>query len=423
VQLLKGEAPTSADLKIRDNAAYLNMGSALEMSFASTLVAAPSIALRAATEPNQVELWRLDAAPLWHVELGGIPVVHGQSGGVWLPQWQPWPGETVSIAVTRPEAVDGPTLTVDSVRINVTPGLRATDVELSVALRSSQGGTHQIVLPESAQLLSVRINNVAQPLQAEGRTVRIPLTPGAQVVRIAWREARGLSLLFRTPEVDLGIAGVNANVVVNVPPDRWLIAAGGPPLGPAILFWGLLPVLLVVAWALARAHVGPLSWLGWALLGLGLTQSSLVGGLIIVGWFGVLTLRERAATRLSRYAFNALQIVIPLLTLAAAVVMLNAVREGLLGLPEMQVAGNGSTSSMLVWFADRFGAQIPQAWMVSVPIMIYRIAMLSWALWLAWALVRWVPWAWRSYASGSLWRPGPPRVKRGVGPAAESPTT
>jgi hypothetical protein len=30
--------------------------------------------------------------------------------------------------------------------------------------------------------------------------------------------------------------------------------------------------------------------------------------------------------------------------------------------------------------------------------------MLAWALWLAWSLIRWVPWAWQSFGAGGLWR-------------------
>jgi hypothetical protein len=30
--------------------------------------------------------------------------------------------------------------------------------------------------------------------------------------------------------------------------------------------------------------------------------------------------------------------------------------------------------------------------------------MLLWALWLSFALLRWLPWAWRQYASEGVWR-------------------
>ena len=30
--------------------------------------------------------------------------------------------------------------------------------------------------------------------------------------------------------------------------------------------------------------------------------------------------------------------------------------------------------------------------------------MLLWALWLSFALLRWLPWSWHCYTSGGLWR-------------------
>jgi len=32
------------------------------------------------------------------------------------------------------------------------------------------------------------------------------------------------------------------------------------------------------------------------------------------------------------------------------------------------------------------------AWVISVPLLVYRLAMLAWALWLALALLRWLRW-------------------------------
>jgi hypothetical protein len=30
--------------------------------------------------------------------------------------------------------------------------------------------------------------------------------------------------------------------------------------------------------------------------------------------------------------------------------------------------------------------------------------MLAWALWLSFALLRWLPWAWRSFSNDGFWR-------------------
>ena len=92
------------------------------------------------------------------------------------------------------------------------------------------------------------------------------------------------------------------------------------------------------------------------------------------------------------------------LTFAALGNLFWSIENGLLGLPEMQIAGNGSAASMLRWYLDRAGATLPRPWVLSVPLMVYRLAMLAWALWLAQALLRWLRWGWDCFSGGGLWR-------------------
>jgi hypothetical protein len=57
----------------------------------------------------------------------------------------------------------------------------------------------------------------------------------------------------------------------------------------------------------------------------------------------------------------------------------------------------------LSWFEDRSAGVTPSAGAISISIWFYRAAMLAWALWLSFALLRWLPWAWRAYAHQGLW--------------------
>jgi hypothetical protein len=70
------------------------------------------------------------------------------------------------------------------------------------------------------------------------------------------------------------------------------------------------------------------------------------------------------------------------------------------------VTGNGSNASLLRWYLDRFPADLPTAWTLSLPIMLYRGLMLLWALWLAKSLLSWLKWAWQAYSQGGLWDAG-----------------
>ena len=93
-----------------------------------------------------------------------------------------------------------------------------------------------------------------------------------------------------------------------------------------------------------------------------------------------------------------------LLTLVALGSLLSAIPNGLLGSPDMRVAGAGSHGGLLEWFHDRVDAALPRPVVISVSIWFYKAAMLAWALWLSFALVRWVRWAWHAGGAQGLWR-------------------
>jgi hypothetical protein len=71
---------------------------------------------------------------------------------------------------------------------------------------------------------------------------------------------------------------------------------------------------------------------------------------------------------------------------------------------------DGSSRFLLRWYRDRLGTTVPQAQMWSLPVLVFRFAMLGWALWLAFAPLRWLRWGWLS--AKTLWRPSQWRRKR-----------
>jgi hypothetical protein len=406
VPLLAGESITTEHVRVIDGRAQINMAAQeTETAYDSVLEKQPEITLKAPDTSGWVEVWRADVSPVLHATTTGIPVVHHQNTqGNWLPEWRPWPGESVTLTVTRPEGVTGSTFTIDASRLAYTPGERTTDVTLTLDVRSSQGGQHTITLPEGATLQSATIDGVAQPIRQQERLVTLPLTPGAQNFVLNWREARGISNRYRTSEVDLGAASVNASTQVAMPVDRWILLTHGPLLGPAVMFWGLLVVIVLAAVALARVPLTPLGVVPWLLLGIGLSQVSIVMGLIVVGWLLALGWRGRWPATLGKTGFNLGQIGLAALTLAALYCLYQAIRRGLLGLPEMQIGGNASTATQLNWYQDHAMAALPTASITSVPLLVYHLLMLAWALWLAFALVRWMRWGWRQYSHNGLWR-------------------
>jgi hypothetical protein len=271
-------------------------------------------------------------------------------------------------------------------------------------------------LPEGAELLSVTINGALQPIRQEKETVSLPLVPGEQRIALTFREPLGLSTFYRSPALDLGVPSVNADLRIETPHDQWILLAGGggARVGPAVLFWSLLLVLLLVAVGLSQTGWSPLRWWSWVLLAAGLTQVPVIAAAVPVAWLLLLEWRHRTPEA-TRWPFNFRQIGLVLMTAGALAVLFASIHQGLLGLPDMQVEGNGSSQGLLRWFADRSPAQLPQPWVVSVPLLAYRVVMLAWALWVAWSLLGWLKWGWATFTSGGAWKSTPKT------PAAKAP--
>ncbi len=412
VALLEGESVNSDVVRVEGGYAVVQLGSEDSVAFASTLKEATQIDLASTEAPHQIEQWRLQPSMLWHVQWTGIaPVQYTDASGLLLPSWQPWPGERVSLLVSKPTGTPGQTLTADRLHLRLNPGLRATDVRSTAQLRSSQGGNHRVQLPEGAEFLGVTLDGQNQPLQPQDNALLIPITPGAHQIQINWREPRGMTPLFKTTPHGMGVAGVNAHTEISLPRDRVVLAVGGPRMGPAVLFWGVVVALVGIALLLARSGLTPLGSVAWFLLGLGLAQSSLTGAAVVAGWFFALAARRRFAldqsdntTGWKRFGANLAQLLLVLWTLIAAAVLLNTVRVGLLGYPDMMVLGNGSGASVLNWYQDRYTDTMAPAWVLTAPVWGYRLLMLAWALWLSASILKWIKWAWASFSHGGYWR-------------------
>jgi hypothetical protein len=103
------------------------------------------------------------------------------------------------------------------------------------------------------------------------------------------------------------------------------------------------------------------------------------------------------------WVFNAVQVLLAALTIVALGSLLAAIPNGLLGQPDMRIEGPMYRLAALSWFHDRVAGALPQPLVLSVSLWFYKAAMLAWALWLSFALVRWVRWAWDAYGATRLW--------------------
>jgi hypothetical protein len=404
VPLLPGERVTSAAVSVEAGVATLRLaGDADSLSFDSVLEPRPELALKAAEAGGYSERWVLRCGPIFRCEPSGLAPIQHVAAGRWEPIFAPWPGETLSLSVLRPAAASGQTATIDSARLELHPGVRLLRAELSATLRSSTQSRYDLLLPDGSQVDQLSWDGKNEPIRQTGAQLELVFAPGQHALHVAWQEPGGLGVLFRTPRVQLGSELINAEVSVQLPDERWLLAAGGAHWGPAILFWGHLVFILLLAPLLARVPRSPLATWQWALLVLGLTQVPLPVVGLVLGWFFVMAFQdfERPGRPLW---FNARQLLLLGFTLVFLGCLFGAVYDSLLNTPNMEVAGANSSERLLRWYVDRTSGRLPEAWVLSVSLWVWRGVMLLWALWLAHSLVGWLQWAWRKFSSDGVWR-------------------
>ncbi len=408
IPLLEGENVLTSNAQIKDGRIEVRLGAQQEaFQWESELTPSALVSLAAGAADSWVEVWQLVASPVWNVSISGLPPVFEPGNPDLVPVWHPWPGESVKLAVSRPEALPGATVTVEKVTHEVTPGMRQMASVLNLGLRCSLGEDFSITLPMDAEVSALTLNGTAIPARMDSRNLIVPLRPGEQSVHVEWKTNLPLGIRSRVEEVKLPVGSANINTVVNIPGSRWVLWADGPLRGPAVRFWTVLACSLIAAWMLGRLASSPLSIAEWMLLGIGLTQVPLPAALLVVGWLFYLSWRgSESFIRLPVWGFNLLQIVLIGLTVVALGIFVAVVAEGLLGNPEMFIAGNGSTRSMLRWYLARCGDTLPQPGCISVSIWWFRLLMLAWALWLAASLLRWLRLAWVRFSTGGCFRGG-----------------
>jgi len=411
VPLLSGESVLAEDLDIADGKVTVSMASGQDArSWSSTLEQASTLALTAADGRDAEEIWRIGLGSIWHLDFSGVPenVSNQQVSNARVAEFNPRPGETLTITSRLPAASPGATLAIDAVQMRTSVGRRLAETNLFFGYRATRGDQHVIRLPEGAELTAVTIDNRTEPLRAVDGVLTLPILPGQHQVQLSFNEARVSGLVARSPEVDLGTAASNVSLSLSPERSRWLLLTWGPQLGPAVLYWSELLVLVGLALLLGRVSFTPLKTRHWLLLALGFSTFNWPVLGLVAAWLLATGARERwlseRSPQFEGMRYNALQIGFATISLVALLAIVVSLPVGLLGQPDMHVVGNGSRAGMLNWFADRTSDALPSASFVSLPMWTYKALILFWALWLSFALLRWLPWVWKVFARDGLWQ-------------------
>jgi hypothetical protein len=425
VPLIAGEHVLTAGAKVENDRATVAIADGESAaSWSGRLDKAETLSMTAPPLSDRAEVWRVVVSPTWHIEFDGVPPIAMASDENRRDyrsfEFHPLPGEKLTLRITRPQAAKGATRAVDSMRFAESVGQRATTSTLALTVRASQGGEEIVALAPSLEVVGATRDETALNLRARDGKLALPVAPGTQSFEIRLREETPLGFVARTPAIRLASPAANIDLALDLPADRWLLATFGPPSGPAVLYWSALAVVLVVAWAIARTRRTPLELWQLILLGLGFSTFSWIAPVVVVAWLAAIDWRMRAEPPKSVAAFDLVQIGIAALTVLALVCLLAAIPQGLLGSPDMQVAGNGSYGQSLRWFADRSNGASPTAGAITVPLWVYKVLMLAWALWLANAVVGWLRYGFAAWTRGGYWRSAPRKAAIDV-PTANAP--
>lgn len=406
--LLPGEHPLDDNVRVHDGHISVTFNNGENsVQWHSRLDRTDKFVLKAPALGERAEAWVLQSAPIWHLETKGVPVSIDNDGLA----FQPLPGETLDVSVSKPKAMEGDSIAFDEVLLDSRAADRATETTLTLVTRSTRGGEHVITVPVGAELLEARRDWDSVSLAIRDGKISLPLLPGEHRYALTVREPQGVSFITRTPVFALGAPAANLSLRQALPQDRWVLWTWGPAVGPAVMYWSQLIVLLLAAWALARYAPTPLKFHHWLLLGLGFSAFAWGAYALVVAWLILLGLRARHVMSEQRGMwFNVVQIGLAVVTLVAIGVLISAVPKGLLGLPDMHVDGNDSTAWLLRWFVDQINSVLPQGGVLSMPLWVYKVAMLAWALWLANALIGWLRWGFDAWSHGGYWRKRKPKV-------------
>ncbi len=417
VPLLPGEAVLTPNREVQNGviSVQLDGGQQKPFEWESEFSYETTIELTA-TETNQfVERWSLLSSPIWNVSMNGLRPIFERGNAQLVPVWRPWGGEAVRFDVTLPTAIDGESLTITGVDHQVDVGSRQRTTKLQIKLDCSLSTDFVLDIGSESEITGIRMDGNELPRQGDGSQLVIPVSPGKHDLVILWSRNQSLGTKFVGEDLATRIESSNVRSIINMPRNRWVLWASGPLRGPAVRFWVILLIAIMLSLFLGYLPSSPLNRFEWTLLVIGLTQVNLAAAMIVVGWLFALRYRgERDGAELSGLQFNFQQLCLVLLTVIALAVLVFVVANGLLGYPEMFIRGNGSSRWFLNWFTPRAGSSLPAPVVYSISVWFYRVLMLFWALWLASALLRWLATGWSHFTYGGAWRSFSPASKPSI---------
>jgi|GEM_PF-6130627 len=351
--------------------------------------------------------WIINTDPLWEYEVSGIKSSGSNpSENIYILK----PGESAEIQISKLKPYQGRFLSIDSFDLVYDTTKTINSLKIDSSIRSSKGRTHEINFDNTRlNPEKIIVNRTNQPVSFKNKALQIPLSPGKNKVEIVFNEidkkrSAFLPEIISFPFTDPGTEAVNINQKIKYPRKTWVIAAFGPLSGPAVLFWGYFITVIIAALILSKIPSSPLKMHQWFLLAAGLTLVSPLEIIVVFALFFVIEYRKKITPDNSSSYFNLIQTGIIFMIIISAVIVYNAVSKGLLGIPDMQISGNGSWHTQLNWFTDRTEGKLPQPFIITAPLILWKTIIFLWSLWTASFLINKAPSFAEALKAGGFWR-------------------
>ncbi|WP_158965794.1 hypothetical protein [Paraglaciecola sp. L3A3] len=415
IPILTGEHVISDEVTVKNNHVAVSISAGEnKFTWSSTLERHENMQLTADSKQNYIEQWQIVISPSWHLSLDGLPMIMEKQNAFdyFNYSFYPYAGESLNLDISRPKAVKGEALAIDSVKVDIDLGTRTSKLELAFNYRSTRGGEHFIDLPADYQLKEVKTDGRTINLQPEAGKLAIPISPGTHHIQITMRSTVENLLSFSPPVINLNAPSSNITTQVNVSNQRWILWAKGPLLGPAILYWGELLAFILIALLLARVKFSPLNTGQWLILGFGLSLNNWGVLVLIALWFSAITASQYRPKDIKSTLYNFSQLCLYVFSAVAILSLIAVVPISLLSKPSMGIEGYESYGNTLTWFADKADNQLPTITILSISVWFYKAIMLVWVIWLSTSILSWIKWAWSSLGVNGYWQASSSKSKK-----------
>ena len=396
IPLLTDEHPIEKLQLDKNGHVMVSMGpTARSFSWRSRIDKSAEFTLLAAKDAHYLETWQILASPQWNIDLSGVPIITPHDiiykmKEYYIHTYKPRPGEKLNIKISRPDAIEGDIVSIESINTNFTVGKRATKSLTTINYRATQGGNFEIQLDEKAEINSVSYDGVDSNLTNENGLISVGFLPGNHKVVIDWQVDKALGIMNTTPSILINSQYTNIQQKLNISRNRWVLFGYSEGVGPAFLYWGEFLFFTVLAFFLAKLPYSLLKFWQWLVLGYAFGTVSWFAFGFITLWLFFIGWKKQQKPDVKQTKDYLLQWFALLFTVVTLIVFISSVAFGLLSYPQMGITGQGSYATNLNWYLDVHQGQLPSITIFSLPIWCYKGIMLVWSIWVSFSLLSWL---------------------------------